>query len=106
MIDVPPRYTINTIGDRRTIREILTDHDYELTKRIVEYIFFAIDNELEYIEVAELIMPDEVIVIECTKPKFFLTLNTNMHTLIKYEEYELCAQIKNYLNKLQKSLEI
>lgn len=106
MVDVPPRYTINTIGDRRTLKEILLDHDYELTRKIVEYVFFAIDNELDYIEVAEVITSNEVIVIECTRPKFSLTLNTNMHTLIKYEEYELCAQIKKYLNKLQKNLEI
>lgn len=103
-MELLPRFTIDMIGETRSLKQVLADNDKELTKRIVTGVLLAIDNDLDYIEIAEILVPGQCIIIECSRPKYVLTLLTNLNTLIEYEEYELCAEIKKYLNSLQKNL--
>ncbi len=94
-------YIINMIGESRSLVEVLKDHDYQLTKEIILKIFYAIDNEIESIDVADIILPGETITIHCSAPFFYTTLTTNMNTMIEYEEYELCSQVVEYQKRIQ-----
>jgi hypothetical protein len=97
-------YTIDMTNESKSLKEVLKDHDYELTKQIILKIFYAIDNELETIDIAEIIIPGESIMIHCSEPFFYNTLTTNMNTMIEYEEYELCSEIVEYKKIIEKKI--
>lgn len=89
-----------------SVKEAIEKYGHELAKNIVSKIAYAVDNNLEQIDVGEIVAEKEIICLKSSKPFFYSTLEQNLETLIKYEDYETCAICKKYLDLLQKNLDI
>jgi hypothetical protein len=81
--------------------QILRDNEHSLSMEIVYKVCQAIDKDLASIDIAEIITPAEIITIHSTRPNYLDTLETNLQTLIKYEEYEVCAMAKTHIDLLK-----
>jgi hypothetical protein len=66
--------------------------ELKLSAQIVTNICEAIENNIGYVEIATITTPTQTITLKSEEPFYIDTLRTNMDTLIKYEEFELCAK--------------
>lgn len=94
-------FKIHLTNRKEKVRDVLRNNEHALSMEIVYKICEAIDNDLLYVDIAQIVTPMEVITIHSTSPNYLTTLETNLETLIKYEEYELCAMAKNHIDYLK-----
>ena len=92
----PPDYSMS---------EALEEHGHELSKVILEKVSYAIDNNLETIDIGEIITPFDKITMKSSKPNFLDTLEQNLEKFISYEDYERCIVCKKYIDLLKNNLE-
>lgn len=92
----PPEYNMS---------EALEEHGHELSKVILDKISYAIDNNIESIDIGEIITPFEKITMKSSRPNFLDTLEQNLQKFISYEDYERCIICKKYIDFLKKDLE-
>jgi hypothetical protein len=85
----------------KSFTEVLKEIDRELSKEIINAVCGAIDNNKTYVKVAEFITMLETIDITCRKSDYLKSLEVNMDILIRYEDYELCAKAKKYIDALK-----
>lgn len=100
-MDSEPLYTIEVLDKDKTLNEVLKEHDLGLSAAIVERVCYAIDNDLKRIDVAVIVTDLCNITLHSSFKSFESTLQTNMEKLVEYEEYELCAKAKQYLDLLK-----
>lgn len=89
----PPAYSL---------KDALVIHGLKLSKVIVDKVTYAIDNDLDEIDVAEIVSITDIITLKSSRKFFIETLEYNMKNLIQNEEYEYCARCKEYLDILKK----
>lgn len=94
-------FKIHLTNRKEKVRDVLRNNEHALSMEIVYKICEAIDNDLLYVDIAQIVTPMEVITIHSTSPNYLTTLETNLETLIKYEEYELCALAKKHIDYLR-----
>ncbi len=94
-------FKIHLTNRQEKVRDVLRNNEHALSMEIVYKICDAIDNDLLYVDIAQIVTPMEVITIHSTSPNYLTTLETNLETLIKYEEYELCALAKTHIDYLR-----
>lgn len=97
----PQLYRISLTGTASSLAEALKVHDKNLSIDIIEKVCYAIDHSLSYIDIAEIISPYEVRVITSYEINYLTNLEVNMLKLVEYEEYEVCAKAKHYINILK-----
>ena len=97
-------YLIHSDWTKYGIKKALSDHELNLSKHVVNNICEAIDSGLDYVELANIITPYNVIKLKSSKQYFKDTLEENLNILINYEEYEVCANAKKYIDILNNKL--
>lgn len=100
-MDSESLYTIEVLDKDKTLNEVLKEHDLGLSAAIVERVCYAIDNDLKRVDVAVIVTDLCNITLHSSFKSFESTLQTNMEKLVEYEEYELCAKAKQYLDFLK-----
>ena len=95
-------YEIEIKDGNRVIKDVLDEHELGLSSAIVEKICYAIENNLNKINIARLVTDTMCITIHCSNINYKDSLETNMQNLIKYESYELCAMAKKYLDIIKR----
>jgi hypothetical protein len=87
-----------------TPKEIFTTHKLELTKKTTEAILHCIKYSKPKIVFAEVVIPAsmEVVSLNVNETAFLKTLEKNIETLEKFEEYEWCAEIMKAKEKILK----
>lgn len=96
-------FKIHLTNRKEKVRDVLRNNEHALSMEIVYRICEAIDNDMSQIDIAQIVTPLEVITIHSTSPNYLTTLETNLETLIKYEEYELCAVAKTHIDYLKET---
>jgi hypothetical protein len=99
--DAEDLYIIEVINKDMTIKEVLIEHERELSMAIVKKICYAMDNNLKKINIARIITDSIAITLHTSLPSFQETLETNLQNLIKHEEYEMCVIGKKHLDMLK-----
>jgi len=95
-------YTIKATDKSMTLKELMSEHERGLSMAIVERVSYAVENKIRKIDIAQILTGSVVITLHSKHRDYRSTLETNMETLIKYEEYELCAAGKKALDILDK----
>ena len=80
----------------------LKDFELPLASEIVTKICDAIDNNITFVDTAKIITPYHCITLTAQEKNYIETLEINKDTLIKYEEFELCARAVKCIEKLNK----
>jgi len=93
-------YIIHSDWTKDSISKALSDHELGLSKHVVSNICEAIELGLDYVDLANIVTPYNIIRLKSSKQYFKDTLNENLNTLINYEEYEICANIKKHIEML------
>jgi hypothetical protein len=94
-------FKIRIDNGKELVRDVLRRNEHPLSKEIVSKICDAMDKNETYVEIAEIITPAEIITIHSTSPNFLTTLESNLETLVKYEEYEVCAIAVKHIDLLK-----
>jgi hypothetical protein len=89
----------------RPLHQILKDMELKLSAQIVTNICEAIENNIGYVEIATITTPTQTITLKSEEPFYIDTLVTNMDTLIRYEEYELCSKAVKAIEVMTSRLE-
>lgn len=84
-----------------SLQKALDVHSIRLSKVIVDKVVYAIDNDIEEIDVAEVVTPFDIIILKSSRIFFQETLEHNMENLIAAEEYEYCALCRKYIEKIK-----
>ena len=93
-------FKLDYSGKNIPLQDIFNEHSLYLSKEIVSAIMYAIDNQMDKIYVGTIFIYDTAIDFTSSRDNYYDTLQANMKSLIKHEEYELCSVVKNYLKKL------
>ena len=93
-------FKIHLTNRKEKMRDILRENEHALSMEIVYKICEAIDKDELFVDIAQIVTPMEIVTIHSTSPNYLTTLKTNLDTLIKYEEYELCALAKKHIDYL------
>ena len=93
-------FKIHLTNRKEKMRDILRENEHALSMEIVYKICEAIDKDELFVDIAQIVTPIEIVTIHSTIPNYLTTLKTNLDTLIKYEEYELCALAKKHIDYL------
>ena len=87
----------------------IKDKDRDLIVKMVKTVLYAIKHKKPRINVFEIIFTDvkyskdlKELIFTKEKIDYIPTLKAAMDELVRYEEYELCAEIKEILNKKKK----
>lgn len=96
-------FKIHLTNRKEKVRDILRENEHALSMEIVYKICEAIDKDELSVDIAQIVTPMEIITIHSTSPNYLTTLKTNLDTLIKYEEYELCALAKKHIDYLSET---
>ena len=99
--DAENLYVIEVSDKEMTIKEVLAEHERDLSMAIVEKICYAMDNDIKKINIARIYTDSIAITLHTSLPNFQETLETNIQNLIKHEEYEMCAIGKKHLDMLK-----
>ena len=99
--DAENLYVIEVSDKEMTIKEVLAEHERDLSMAIVEKICYAMDNDIKKINIARIYTDSIAITLHTSLPNFQETLETNIQNLIKHEEYEMCAIGKKHLDILK-----
>lgn len=91
-------YIISVEDDKKTVGETLKEHELGLSSAVVKRICYAIDNDIRKVDIALILTGNFTITLHSSYRNYEDTLETNMNNLIKYEEYELCAEAKRCLD--------
>lgn len=85
-------------------KDILQNHKFELSYKMVEAVLYCIDNKEEGLIFADIIVPfsQEVVHLSVYKDSFIDILDKNLKILEDHEEYEMCAEVLKAKNKLIK----
>lgn len=94
-------YIIEVLDKEKTIKDVLSEHERDLSMAIVEKICYAMDNDLKKINIARIYTDSIAITLHTSLPNFQETLETNIQNLIRHEEYEMCAIGKKHLDILK-----
>jgi hypothetical protein len=94
-------YIITVDDGNRTVGDILKDHELGLSEAIIKRVCYAVENNLRKVDIALILLNKFTITLHSSSKNYQETLETNLETLIKYEEYELCAEAKKYLDILK-----
>ena len=94
-------FRIHLTNRKEKVRDVLRENEHALSMEIVYKICEAIDKDQLFVDIAQIVTPMEIITIHSTSPNYLATLQTNLETLIKYEEYELCAIAKTHIDYLK-----
>lgn len=101
-MDSESLYTIEVLDKNKTLNEVLSEHDLGLSAAIIERVCYAIDNDLKRVDIAVVVTDLCNITLHSSFKNFESTLQTNMEKLVEYEQYELCAKAKQYIEFLKK----
>ena len=93
---------IHLEDDSKSFMENLKDFELPLAAEIVTKICDAIDNNITFVDTAKIITPYHHITLTAQEKNYIETLEINKDTLIKYEEFELCARVVKCIEKLKK----
>lgn len=88
--------------ESKSFMENLKDFELPLAAEIVTRICDAIDAGICYIDVVTITTPYHKITLNAKEENYIETLEINKDTLIKYEEFELCARAVKCIEKLNK----
>lgn len=88
-----------------SMADALEEHGHDLSKVILEKVSYAIDNNLETIDIGEIITPFDKITMKSSRRNFLDTLEQNLEKFISYEDYERCIICKKYIDLLKNNLE-
>lgn len=87
----------------------IKDKDRDLIVKMVKTVLYAIKHKKPKVDVFEVIFTDikyyrdlKELIFTKDKKDYIPTLKAAMDELIKFEEYELCAEIKELLDKKKK----
>lgn len=80
------------------IQKLLTSEHPEVWNTIFDHILYAIDEDLDFINVFDLQTPKEIITFTIWKENYQEFLHNLMQYFITQEDYEKCETIKQYLN--------
>jgi hypothetical protein len=85
-------------------KDVLQNHKFELSYKMVEAVLYCIDNKEEGLIFADIIVPfsQEVVHLSVYKDSFIDILDKNLKILEDHEEYEMCAEVLKAKNKLIK----
>jgi hypothetical protein len=85
-------------------KDILQNHKFELSYKMVEAVLYCIDNKEEGLIFADIIVPfsQEVVHLSVYKDSFIDILDKNLKILEDHEEYEMCAEVLKAKTKLIK----
>jgi hypothetical protein len=87
--------------ETRSFMENLKDFELQLAVEIVSRICDAIDEGVSYVDAVTITTPYHKITLTAHEKNYIETLEVNKETLIKYEEFELCARIVKCIEKLK-----
>tara|TARA_Y100000593_G_C4249236_1_gene306277 strand:- start:444 stop:749 length:306 start_codon:yes stop_codon:yes gene_type:complete len=81
-----------------SVVEVLQVHEYKISRHLARALMLAIDNgEIEFI-FAEVGFPDGMNVkLGCGKEDYEVALKKQREILEKYEDYEVCAKLVDYI---------
>lgn len=95
-------YIINIPMVGYDIQKEIDVHMRDLSIHLINSICDSIDNDIDYVEIANIITPLQTIKLKSSKERFEETLSEYLKVLIQYEEYEVCAKAKKYIDKIKK----
>ena len=83
--------------------DVFQTHRMEISKTIIDSIYFAIRNNKSRVDFAHIIIKHSIVIMLAIESREFLNLlDENIETLVEYEEYEMCAlgmKLKKKINK-------
>lgn len=88
-----------TLNEDESFLDAIKRNEYRLATQTIINVCEAVHNNLKSIDIAKIVTPHHNITLKSTEYYYREALELNKNTMIKYEEYELCA-------KANKALEI
>lgn len=88
------------------IKSVFDTYKIDISKKIIEAVSYCIENNKPEIMFMEIELPlEEKILSFIVEEKSFLSyLDTNLPTLVEYEEYELCDKVVKMKERIQQGL--
>lgn len=88
------------------IKSVFDIYKIDISKKIVEAVSYCIENNQPEVMFMEIELPlEEKILSFLVEEKSFLSyLDTNLPTLVEYEEYELCDKVVKMKERIQQGL--
>jgi excinuclease UvrABC helicase subunit UvrB len=95
-------YLIN-VKNYKEFEDLIYNKDLNLSKVIVDKIFSNLKTTKRFIHVLEIIIEEEDIIIDLTLDRndFIDALEKNIQIYAHHEEYELCVEIRDIIQKLK-----
>jgi hypothetical protein len=92
---------INLDDEHMSFIDSIKKYELQLASEIVSKICDAIDEGLSYVDIVTINSPYHKITLHAQEKNYIETLEINKETLIKYEEFELCARAVKCAEKLK-----
>jgi len=77
----------------------MQERQEEVTMFLMKKIIWALENNVDEFTFAEI--PETGLSLSAKRSDFFEALNINFDKLLAYEEYELCAKVKEWIDYLE-----
>ena len=94
------------VQNKEEFESYLVEHGCQISMDIIDIIEKHLTTKKHHIPVfeVELIEEQEILDITLERQNFIDTLNKNLLTLEKFEQYEYCSKAINLINKIQNQI--
>jgi hypothetical protein len=91
------------VQTKEEFESYLVDNGCQISMTIIDIIEKNINNKKNHIPVFEVLIEEDQEILDITleRKNFVDTLNKNLITLEKFEQYEYCSKTINLINKIQ-----
>lgn len=91
------------VQTKEEFESYLVDNGCQISMTIIDIIEKNINNKKNHIPVFEILIEEDQEILDITleRKNFVDTLNKNLITLEKFEQYEYCSKAINLINKIQ-----
>jgi hypothetical protein len=91
------------VQTKEEFESYLVDNGCQISMTIIDIIEKNINNKKNHIPVFEVLIEEDQEILDITleRKNFVDTLNKNLITLEKFEQYEYCSKAINLINKIQ-----
>ena len=95
---------IDLRGANESLKSIIDKYSVDLAREIIFGIFQAVDEGIDQINCLVVFNDTLQFCFTASKSFYAVTLRKNMEVMVEHEEYEICAQIMKYLDRLEPKL--
>ncbi len=87
------------------IEILLKEKHAEISKKIAEFLVWALENDVEAFVFADILLDDgerlDNMQLGCERKDYFEALEKQLNHMIEFEEFELCKELQKWIDLLK-----